>query len=84
VKSVATPKFWQRFHSLPPPIQKLARKNFDLWRENPSHLSLHFKPVNKFWSVRIGSNYRAVARKEGDVFIWFWIGSHDDYECLIG
>jgi hypothetical protein len=36
VESKTTPEFWQRFNALPVDIQKLARKNFDLWKENRS------------------------------------------------
>jgi hypothetical protein len=32
------------------------------------------------YSVRISLNYRAVGVIEGDVIIWYWIGSHADYE----
>jgi hypothetical protein len=27
--------------------------------------------------------YRALARRSGDLVVWFWIGNHDDYEKLI-
>jgi hypothetical protein len=27
--------------------------------------------------------YRALAVKEGDAIIWFWIGSHAEYEKLL-
>ncbi len=36
------------------------------------------------WSIRIGEGYRALALLQGDVFYWFWIGTHDTYERLIG
>ncbi|MEZ4590811.1 MAG: hypothetical protein R3D55_06670 [Chloroflexota bacterium] len=78
-----TPQFWERFAGLPEPIQKLARKNFELLKQNPRHPSLHFKKVNQFWSARVGSNYRALAVADGDDFIWVWIGSHSDYDQLL-
>jgi mRNA-degrading endonuclease RelE of RelBE toxin-antitoxin system len=79
-----TPQFWNRFYQLPDPIQKLARKNFDLLKENPRHPSLHFKKVGQFWSARVGLAYRALAVEDEDDFIWVWIGSHDEYDRLIG
>jgi hypothetical protein len=36
------------------------------------------------WSIRIGAGFRAVALLEGETFFWFWIGSHDEYEKLLG
>ena len=48
--------------------------------------SLHFKIVgekNKAWSVRAGIGWRAVGVRDNDVIIWFWIGSHADYDDLL-
>jgi hypothetical protein len=83
LKSFANSDFWEAFNGLPPAIQSLARKSFRVWITNPSHPSLHFKPVGQYWSVRVGIAYRALAVKRGDDFIWFWIGHHKDYERLI-
>jgi hypothetical protein len=47
VESKTTPEFWQRFNALPADVQKLARKNFDLWKNNPRHSSLRFRPHGK-------------------------------------
>jgi hypothetical protein len=35
------------------------------------------------WSARINDAYRALALREDDVFYWFWVGPHDQYERLI-
>jgi hypothetical protein len=35
------------------------------------------------FSVRIGLHYRALAVQEGEDLIWFWIGSHSDFDDLI-
>jgi len=82
--SSTTKSFRNRFSALPPRIRRLARKNFKLWLRDPRHPSLRFKKAGEFWSVRIGDNFRAVAIMEGERFRWFWIGSHDEYERLIG
>jgi len=76
-------RFWKCFETLPESIQRLARKNFELLKANPQHPSLHFKKVGKFWSIRVGLNYRALAVEDGDDFIWVWIGTHDTYERMI-
>jgi hypothetical protein len=45
---------------------------------------LQFKKVGRFWSVRVGLHYRALAVEHGADLIWFWIGSHADYDKLLG
>ena len=79
----ATVRFWRCFDKLSESTQKLARKNYSLLKENSKHPSLHFKKVGKFWSARVGRNYRALAIEDDDGFIWVWIGSHENYEQLI-
>jgi hypothetical protein len=79
----ATSRFWKTFSELPTQVQKIARKNFELLKSNPYHPSLHFKKIGKIWSVRIGLEYRALAIRDGEDFIWFWIGTHEDYDRLI-
>ena len=39
-------------------------------------------PQESIYSVRIGLSYRAVGLYEGDTIIWYWIGSHADYDHL--
>ncbi len=56
---------------------------YAIFEQDPRHPSLQLKPVGGFWSVRVNAAYRALAVREGNVFTWFWIGSHDDYERLI-
>ncbi len=62
-----TARFWSCFYALPLPVQELARKNYELLKENPKHPSLHFKKVGKLWSARIGRNYRALGVEGGGV-----------------
>jgi hypothetical protein len=71
------------FHQLPAIIQKHAKENFSLLKENPRHPSLHFKKVGKVWSARIDLDYRAIAIEDGSDFIWVWMGSHNEYERMI-
>lgn len=78
-----TERFRECFNKLPQHIQTMSRRNFELLKEDPSHPSLHFKKVGRFWSVRIGLNYRALAVEDGEDYIWSWIGNHNDYEMMI-
>jgi len=79
----ATRRFWKCVENLPEPIRKIATQNFSRLKANPRHPSLHFKKVGKFWSARVGLEYRALAVEDGDGFIWIWIGSHNEYERLV-
>jgi hypothetical protein len=80
IPSRGTPEFWRLYRAPPADVRKLARKNYSLWSENAFHPSLHFKPVGKpNWSVRVGDRYRAVGKFSGSVFLWEWIGTHEDY-----
>jgi hypothetical protein len=79
----ASARFWTLFELLPEAVQEVARKNFELLKDNPSHPSLHFKKVGKRWSVRAGINHRALAVEDGADFIWIWIGRHDEYIRMI-
>jgi hypothetical protein len=77
------PQFWDCFAALPAATQSLAEKAHDLLESDPFHPSLRLKPVGKYWSVRVGLRHRALAWKQGNVFVWFWIGSHQEYDRLI-
>jgi hypothetical protein len=81
--SHATSEFWALYDSLPQEVREQARKQYELFKQNPFHPSLRLKPVGSFWSVRISRSYRALAACRRDQFFWFWIGSHADYEKLI-
>jgi hypothetical protein len=35
------------------------------------------------YSVRIGLHWRAIGIMEGDHVIWFWVGSHNEYDQKI-
>jgi len=84
VKHSASPKFWAAYEALPSAVQKLADANFALLKRDPRHPSLQFKRVGRYWSVRVGLRYRALAVEADDALLWFWIGSHADYDRLIG
>jgi hypothetical protein len=87
VKSLATRRFWDLYHGLPEDIQKLAVKNYHLWRRDPHHPSLRFRRLkgkqNRF-SVRVGDHYRALGRLSADTMTWVWIGTHAEYDRLVG
>ena len=84
MKHFTTPDFWACYEGLPDEIQELADKNYALLRANAHHPSLHFKKVGEVWSVRVGLHYRALATLRDEGYVWFWIGTHAEYNRLIG
>lgn len=86
MKSSATSQFWKLYEALPKEVQHRADRAYLLWQINPHAHGLYFKRVGKsqpIYSVRIGRDYRALGLLEGDAVLWFWIGSHDEYENLL-
>ena len=76
-------RFWRRYDALPIEIKRQADKQYAVFRANPFHRSLRLKAVGPFWSVRVSGSYRALAIRKGNVFHWFWIGPHDEYEEIL-
>ena len=72
--------------SLPADIQALAYRSHGLLKMDPSHPSLQFKTVgnSRFHSVRIGLYYRALGLPVQGGVHWFWIGTHNEYDKLVG
>jgi hypothetical protein len=69
---------------LPEQVRRLADQCHQLLRNDPRHPSLHFRRTGRFWSVRVGLHYRALAVQHDNDLMWFWIGSHADYDQLLG
>lgn len=80
---LASPSFWGAYDSLPVAVQRIANRNFQTLKKDPKHPSLHFKKIGRYWSVRVGIRYRALAVEVENDLLWFWIGSHADYDKLI-
>lgn len=83
MRHFTTPEFWQHFEHLPAEIQSLAKKDFELLKQNPRHPSLRLKKAGKFWTARIGIHYRAVAKERTEGLKRFWIGHYSEYDRLV-
>ena len=84
MKHRANPRFWRCYRGLPKEIRELADRNYQLLTSDPNHRSLYFKKTAQYWSVRVGLHYRALAIEAGSDLVWFWIGSHAEYDKLVG
>ncbi|HYN40748.1 MAG TPA: hypothetical protein VE129_03150 [Thermoanaerobaculia bacterium] len=86
MKSRTSAAFRRAFEALPTEVRDQARKAYAQFRFNPQHPGLRFKAVHAtrpIYSVRVGLQYRALGVVTGGEIVWFWIGSHDEYERLL-
>jgi hypothetical protein len=86
VTSRTTERFRKALANLPEDIQHRAREAYRRFRRDPSHPSLRFKPVHPtepIYSARVSGSYRALCVLDGDVAVWFWIGSHAEYDRIL-
>ncbi len=86
MNSRTTRRFRALYAALPAHVQRQARQAYRLFRQDPAHPGLHFKQVHAdppTYSVRVGISYRAAGVLDGSTVIWFWIGSHAEYDRLL-
>jgi hypothetical protein len=86
MKSRTTERLRKAFSGLPSRVRRQAKKCYRLFCRDPFHPSLQFKQVHAsrpIYSVRISREYRALGVMQGGTVIWFWIGSHSDYDALL-
>jgi len=87
VKSQRTREFHNLYDALPPAVQRLADKAYKQFEDDPNYAGLNFKSVGgdpTWYSARIGISYRALCRRAEDgAYIWFWIGTHAEYDRLL-
>ena len=84
MKHRATTRFRQCYDALPQDVQRLADRAFELLKQDTRHPSLHFKKISRYWSVRVGLYHRALAVEDESSVNWFWIGTHSEYDKLLG
>ncbi len=82
--SRADPRFWKYLRALPPEARRAARKSYRLWLEDPRLSGLRFKHLGDgIYSIRVTDDYRAIAYLIDSVFVWVWIGTHEEYDRLV-
>jgi hypothetical protein len=86
MRSRTTRQFWRLFSNLPLDVQRDAKRAYRLLRSNSAHPGLQFKKLegeDDIYSARIGLDYRALAVMRKDRIVWYWIGSHSEYDSLV-
>jgi hypothetical protein len=53
LKHHASPDFWACFSALPQQVQELARKNFELLKQDPTHPSLLSPRIYRFVTANV-------------------------------
>jgi hypothetical protein len=84
--SKTTNRFRDAYRRLPAHVQRRAREAYRRFKDSPHHPSLHFKHVHTtrpIYAARVALGHRAVGIVDGDVIVWFWIGTHAEYERLL-
>ena len=85
VRHIKTDNFNKCYEKLPKNIKEAADKQFKLLKENPQHPSLQFGQLSgrrDCWYARVTKDYRTLATKYENVYIWFWIGTHARFNAL--
>jgi hypothetical protein len=65
-------------------VRDLADRCYAILRQDARHPSLRLKKVGRNWSVHVGLHYRALAVEDGGDLVWYWIGTHAEYDQLLG
>jgi hypothetical protein len=84
LKHHASSDFWVCYRALPTETRDLSDRAFERLKNDPRHPSLHFKRVGRYWSARVGARHRALAVEIEGACLWFWIGTHAEYDRLLG
>ncbi|MEA3376966.1 MAG: hypothetical protein U9R72_12300 [Chloroflexota bacterium] len=91
--SVRTRQFKKLFARLPTHVQKIARRKFELFMQNPRHPSFHRRivqstshlahPHHEFRITGINGipgDYRATCFIDEATYVWVFIGTHADFD----
>ena len=84
MKHRASPDFWAGYRALQEHIRGLADQTYNHLKQDPQYPAVRLKKVGRFWSACVGANYRALAIDGPEGPIWFWIGTHGEYDKLLG
>ncbi len=82
-----------QLEKLPKTIRRIVDAQFEQFLKYMYHPSLNNESIednkrgrhrNGSRSVRITLRYRALYVVDGDMNVWYWVGSHEDYNDFIG
>ena len=70
--------------SAAPEVQQVADRAYEHLKKDPRHLASVQEGRSVLVSTRRCSPPRARRREASDGLVWFWIGTHADYDKLLG
>ena len=77
--------FKKLYSQLPEKAQHEANEAYRQFKANPDYPGLSFKQiVGIYYSARVGASYRALAALRTGYWLWFWIGTHAEYDRFLG
>jgi hypothetical protein len=86
-----TRSYHKMFARLPAEVQQLAREAYQRFRDNPAdprlrrhriHRSVPGGVNREVWSVSLDRRYRSLYYLEAGIHVWFWVGSHEQFNNL--
>jgi len=86
VISHTTQSFRKLLDHLPQKVRRQVKEAYSRFKKDPYYPALHFKRVHSarpIYSVRISIDYRALGILQDDEIVWFWIGSHAEYDKTV-
>ena len=91
--NVRTGRFKEQLNLLPTHIQEAAQSAFDAFVKNPNDPTLNRHELddtktgrhrNGSFAVSVTRRYRAIYVDDHGTHVWYWIGSHEDYNNFAG
>jgi hypothetical protein len=88
-----TRSFREQYTALPERIKEAVRDSCNLFDRDPAHPSLRLHRLTDLrgashqpdsFSVSITMRYRAIYVVRGAMNIWYWIGTHADFDRFTG
>ena len=83
--SEITDSFRQAYGRLPAEVRRRVKKAYRQWSAHQAHPSLHYKKIHAtlpIWS-RVGLHYRVVGVIHDEKMLWYFVGTHAEYDRLI-
>ena len=87
MKSRRTAEFKRLFSKLPQSIPKIATQKYELFQKDPNHPSFRVGRIQKtkeaeypLYEYSITMEYRAACYKDGDTYVWVFIGKHSEFD----
>jgi hypothetical protein len=87
IQSRRTAEFKRQFDQLPPTIQKLTTQKYQLFLRDPNHPSFRVQRIQStkdhpypHYEYSITMDYRAACFKDGNTYVWIFIGKHSEFD----